>query len=59
LSGNCGERAQFCKFGFKTGPEKMSLLTVLASFAAIFSGEQLGGPVSKTPLGECDAITKR
>jgi hypothetical protein len=29
------------------------------SFYDIFSGRHLGGPVSKTPLGECNAIAKR
>jgi hypothetical protein len=34
-------------------------LRKLASFAAIISGGQMNSPVSTTPLGECNAITKR
>jgi hypothetical protein len=51
--------AQFRDSSFETGPEKMSWLKLSASFAAILFGRHLGGPVSKTPSGECNAITKR
>ena len=38
--------------------EKISRFAPQASFGAFFSEGLIGSPVSKTPSGECNAITK-
>jgi len=50
---------QFCRFCSRTGPEKVSHFKPQASFVAPFSEGPIGSPVSKTPYGECNAITQR
>jgi hypothetical protein len=58
-SGNCRKWARFRNSCPQSGPEKVSCSLLPASFAAFFSGGQTSSPVSKTPSGECDAITNR
>src|ERR1019366_8580040 len=58
-SGNCRKWAQFRNSCSQHGPEKVSCSMLQASFAAIFSGGHPSSPVSKTPSGECNAITNR
>src|SRR5450759_1722650 len=58
-SGNCRKWAQFRNSCSQPGPEKVSCSMLQASFAAIFSGGHPSSPVSKTPSGECNAITNR
>ena len=50
---------QFLNFCSQTGPEKVSLSTLQASFRTFFSEGPPCSPVSTTLPGECNAITNR
>jgi hypothetical protein len=50
---------QFRESSSQTGLEKVFRFAPQASLGAFFSEGLVGSPVSKTPSGECNAITNR